>query len=197
MKKVDLKFCLWSLLIVVGVGIALYPTICRLWQRRSQQELIHMFLQGNLPSEEMLSGKEMLGVLWIPKVNCQLPIFRGTEETVLNEGAGLMEGSSELGKGSGIHSALCAHSGMPGIYAFDRIDALEKGDHIYIVSHGSILVYTVTKQLTVLPEEVHLLLQPSQFANEITLLTCTPYGINTHRLLVQAELSRSFGGSAS
>ena len=92
---------------------------------------------------------------------------------------------------------LCGHSGMPEIYAFDRIDVLEKGDHIYIVSHKQILVYTVTKQLTVLPEEVHLLLQPSQFANEITLLTCTPYGINTHRLLVQAELSRCFGGSAT
>ena len=101
-----------------------------------------------------------------------------------------MEGSSEIDGGEGRHSVLCAHSGLPQMYAFDRIDALEKGDRIYIVNQGSILIYTVTKQLTVLPEEVHLLLQPSQFANEITLLTCTPYGINTHRLLVQAELSR-------
>jgi sortase A len=188
-------------MIFLGSGLALYPMVRRVYQRGRQQELIQSYLQGDMPSEKLLQGKEMLGVLWIPNADCQLPIFRGTEETVLKEGAGLLEGSSEISgevnSKEGVHSVLCAHSGLPEGFAFDRIDALEKGDRIYIVSRKNILVYTVTQQLTVLPEEVHLLLQPSQFANEITLLTCTPYGINTHRLLVQAELSRFFGGSAA
>ena len=200
MKKIEIRFSLWILVFALGVGIALYPMVSRIWQQGRQQELIRTFLKGRMPAEDLLQGREMLGVLWIPKVECQLPIFRGTEEAVLEEGAGLLEGSSEISNetdnATGIHTVLCAHSGLPQVDAFDRIDALEKGDSVYIVSHKYILVYTVTKQLTVLPEEVHLLLQPSQFANEITLLTCTPYGINTHRLLVQAELSRCFSGSA-
>ena len=195
MKRINRKLWLCCLLIVLGIGIALYPVICRNHQQRRQQELIRLFLQGKIPSEELLQGKELLGVLWIPKADCRLPIFRGTEEAVLEVGAGLLEGSSEIGNEDGRHIVLCGHSGLPRVYAFDRIDALEKGDHIYVVSQGIILVYTVIQQLTVLPEEVHLQLQPSQFANKITLLTCTPYGINTHRLLVQAELSRSYGGS--
>ncbi len=197
MKERKLWITLWGLVFSLGVGIGIYPLIQRLWKQNQQQEAIQIYLQGEMPSEKQLQGKEMLGVLWIPKVECRLPIFRGTEEAVLEEGAGLLEGSSEIGTGTDVHTVLCAHSGLPQMYAFDQIDALEKGDFIYIVNHQYILVYTVTTQSTVLPEEVHLLLQPSQFANEITLLTCTPYGINTHRLLVQAELSRSFGGSAS
>ncbi len=197
MKGHKVWITLWGGMIVLGMAIGLYPMVSRVWQENQQQKLIEQYLQGGIPSEKQLQGKEMLGVLWIPKVECRLPIFRGTGATVLEEGAGLLEGSSEIGKEIGVHTVLCAHSGLPQMYAFDRIDALEKGDFIYIVSHQYILVYTVTNQLTVLPEEVHLLLQPSQFANEITLLTCTPYGINTHRLLVQAKLSRSFGGSAS
>ena len=173
MKRINRKLWLCCLLIVLGIGIALYPVVCRNHQQRRQQELIRLFLQGKTPPEELLQGKELLGVL----------------------GAGLLAGSSEIGNEDGRHTVLCGHSGLPRVYAFDRIDALEKGDHIYVVSQGIILVYTVIQQLTVLPEEVHLQLQPSQFANKITLLTCTPYGINTHRLLVQAELSRSYGGS--
>ncbi len=197
MEKRKIWISFWGLIIAVGIGIGMYPVVGRVWQENRQQELIQRYLQGEMPSEKLLQGKEMLGVLWIPKVECMLPIFRGTEEAVLKEGAGLLEGSSEISNVNGVHTVLCAHSGLPQMYAFDRIDALEQGDFIYIVSHRFVLVYTVTTQLTVLPEEVHLLLQPSQFANEITLLTCTPYGINTHRLLVQAKLGRSFGGSAA
>jgi len=196
MKRRKIGIVFWRIIIAVGICIGMYPLISRVWQESRQQRLIEQYLRGEMPSERQLQGKEILGLLWIPKVKCQLPIFRGTAETVLEEGAGLLEGSSEIGKETGVHTVLCAHSGLPRMYAFDQIDALEKGDFIYIVSHQYVLVYTVTKQSTVLPEEVHLLLQPSQFANEITLLTCTPYGINTHRLLVQAKLSRSFGGSA-
>ena len=196
MKRRKIGIVFWRIIIAVGICIGMYPLISRVWQESRQQRLIEQYLRGEMPSERQLQGKEMLGVLWIPKVKCQLPIFRGTAETVLEEGAGLLEGSSEIGKETGVHTVLCAHSGLPRMYAFDQIDALEKGDFIYIVSHQYVLAYTVTKQSTVLPEEVHLLLQPSQFANEITLLTCTPYGINTHRLWVQAKLSRSFGGSA-
>lgn len=197
MSKYKRWISLWGLLFMVGIGIGLYPYLQRFCEKNRQEELIRIYLNGEMPSEKLLQGKEMLGVLWIPKVECKLPVFRGTEEAALEKGAGLLEGSSEISGEANVHTVLCAHSGLPQMYAFDRIDALEQGDFIYLVSHQYFLVYTVTKQSTVLPEEVHLLVQPSQFANEITLLTCTPYGINTHRLLVQAELSRCFGGSAT
>lgn len=197
MKLYRKRIFLWIIVIVVGVGIGTYPMLRRAWEKERQQKLIQIYLQGEMPSEDLLNEKEMLGVLWIPKVKCCLPVFRGTKEKVLEKGAGLLEGSSEISSEKNVHTVLCAHSGLPQMYAFDRIDTLEKGDYIYLVNHQHVLVYTVTRQSTVLPEEVHLLLQPSQFANEITLLTCTPYGINTHRLLVQAKLSRCYGGSAT
>ena len=188
---------MWSLLIAVGVGIGLYPAVQRLRCRLRQEDLIERFLQRDPSLEAELEGQEVLGVLWIPKVECKLLILAGTDEKALELGAGLLEGSSPLTDGAAVHTVLCAHSGLPQLYAFDRIDELAAGDPVYVVSHDLILMYRVTDQSTVLPEEVHLLLQPSQFANEITLLTCTPYGINTHRLLVRAELSRSLGGSAA
>lgn len=191
MKRRRVCIAFWAFVVAVGISIVIYPSIRRFWQESEQQKLIRIYLQGQLPSEKLLQNKNMLGVLWIPKVECLLPVFEGTEETVLEAGAGLLEGSSGISDEGCVHTVLCAHSGLPQMYAFDRIDLLEEGDAIYVLNHECILVYNVTSQSTVMPEEVHLLLQPSQFANQITLLTCTPYGVNTHRLLVQAGLSRS------
>ncbi len=197
MKSYKLWLCLWALVILLGIGIGVNPFVQRQINEVQLRSVIKAYLQGEKLTEEMLQGETMLGVLWVPKIDCLLPIWEGSSEAVLQQGTGRMEGSSEITDALGTHTVLCAHSGLPQLYAFDQIDLLEKGDAFYVIRHGLVLIYTVTNQSTVLPEEVHLLLQPSQFANQITLLTCTPYGVNTHRLLVQAELSRSFGGSAA
>lgn len=197
MEKCKVCRMIWMVLIIMGIGVGAYPSMRRTEQQKKQEDLIGIYLQGEMPAQEVLEGHTMLGILWIPKVECKLPILEGTDDIVLQMGAGLLEGTDKPGREESSYAVLCAHSGLPEMYAFDRIDELDPGDTIYVITHQWILVYTMTKQSKVLPEEVHLLLQPSQFANEITLLTCTPYGINTHRLLVQAELSRSFAAQRS
>ena len=139
MKRRKIGIVFWRIIIAVGICIGMYPLISRVWQESRQQRLIEQYLRGEMPSERQLQGKEMLGVLWIPKVKCQLPIFRGTAETVLEEGAGLLEGSSEIGKETCVHTVLCAHSGLPRMYAFaeDAIKARVQGS----ISRGKVDVF--------------------------------------------------------
>lgn len=126
----------------------------------------------------------IIGYISIPKINIRLPIYHGIKEDVLNKGVGHLEGSSLPIGGIGTHAVLAAHRGLPSSRLFTDLDKLEIGDifNIYVFDYK--LVYQVDKVTVVEPNDLHEL--ELDYENDfVTLLTCTPYGINTHRLLVR------------
>lgn len=133
-----------------------------------------------------LNGDGMMGYLIIPKMNVELPIYHTVEERVLQSGAGHMESSSLPVGGESTHAALSGHRGLPSAKLFTDLDQMEVGDQFYIKVLGETLAYEVHEVETVLPTETEsLAIQPGE--DLVTLITCTPYGINSHRLLVHAH----------
>lgn len=124
--------------------------------------------------------------LEIPVLKEQLPIYHGTDADSLQAGVGHLEGTSIPVGGDTCHAALAGHSGMPGSRMFDDIDRLVPGDVFIIHIKGETLAYQVYGSEVVLPEEAETL-QLEEGRDLCTLITCTPYGINDHRLLVHAE----------
>lgn len=130
------------------------------------------------------TGTGIMGYLEIPKIDVSLPIYHGTEETVLQKGVGHLIGSSLPIGGKGFHSVLTGHSGVAGKRLFSDLEQLTPGDHFYIHILGETLAYEVTELNTVLPHETELLIAiPGE--DLCTLVTCTPYGVNSHRLLAK------------
>ena len=138
--------------------------------------------------EELLTfdGEGIMGYVEIPAINVKMMIYHGTDDDTLAIGAGHLEGTSLPVGGSSTHAVITAHSGMKTMRAFDDIRELKKGDRILISVLGKKLIYEVENQETVLPHEMESLkIVPGK--DLLTLITCTPYGINDHRLLVHAE----------
>ena len=133
-----------------------------------------------------LSGDGVMGTLVIPKIDLQMPIYHYTNEEELQEGVGHMESTSLPVGGPSTHAVLAGHNGLPSVKIFDRLDELELGDYFVIEVLGEEHAYRVTDKETVLPEETGSLVV-QQGCDLVTLVTCTPYGVNTHRLLVHAE----------
>lgn len=133
-----------------------------------------------------LNGDGMMGYIIIPKMNVELPIYHTVEERVLQVGVGHMESSSLPVGGPSTHTALSGHRGLPSAKLFTDLDQMEVGDQFYIKVLGETLAYEVHEVETVLPTETEsLAIQQGQ--DLVTLITCTPYGINSHRLLVHAH----------
>lgn len=130
-----------------------------------------------------VSGTGIMGYINIPSVKIHLPIYHDTSESVLQIAVGHLAGTSLPVGGSSTHSVLTGHTGLPSARLFTDIDQLEKGDTFEIVVLDHTLTYEVDDIHTVLPSEVSSL-QIEQGKDLVTLVTCTPYGINTHRLLV-------------
>ncbi len=130
-----------------------------------------------------VDGGGMMGYLEIPKIQVHLPIYHGTEDAVLAKGVGHLEGSSLPVGGDGTHAVLTGHRGLPAAALFTDLDQLDKGDTFTISVLEEKLTYSVTGIQTVLPEETENL-RIADGKDQVTLVTCTPYGINTHRLLV-------------
>lgn len=125
----------------------------------------------------------VMAVLSIPSIESKLPIYHGTEPDTLEAGIGHLYGSALPIGGEGNHSALTAHTGLTNATLFDRLDDVEMGDAFYLDVLGGTLKYEVHDIQVVLPHEVDSL-QPVAGEDLVTLITCTPYGINSHRLLV-------------
>lgn len=122
----------------------------------------------------------------IPKIDVMLPIYHGTSEDILKKGAGHIESTSLPIGGVNRHSVISAHRGLPSALLFTRLDELEEGDMFYIHILDEIHSYEVDQIQVILPEELSALkTEPDK--DLITLLTCTPYGVNTHRLLVRGH----------
>ena len=133
-----------------------------------------------------ISGTGIMGYITIPKISVELPIYHGTDEGVLQVAAGHLEGSSLPVGGAGTHAVISAHRGLPSAKLFTNLDELEVGDRFTITVLNRVLTYEVDQIYIVLPTEIDQLL-PTEGMDYVTLMTCTPYGINTHRLLVRGK----------
>ena len=133
-----------------------------------------------------VSGTGIMGYIDIPEIKCTLPIYHGTSEAVLQVGVGHIEGSSLPVGGEGTHCVLSGHSGLPSAVLFTHLEDLDIGDLFTLQIMDETLTYEVDRFNRVLPHEMELL-TIEEGKDSCTLVTCTPYGINTHRLLVHAH----------
>ena len=133
---------------------------------------------------DLIDVGESLGYITIPKIDVNLPIYEGTSDDVLLKGVGHLEGSSYPLGGESTHSVLTGHRGLAEAVLFTDLDKLQEGDKFYLHIMDEVLAYQVDQVKVVLPEETDDL-TIVQGQDYCTLVTCTPYAINTHRMLVR------------
>ena len=150
--------------------------------------LLHYTTEDGTAYEDILdsAGTGMMGYVEIPSMDVMLPIYHGTGEDSLSRGAGHMPSSSFPIGGEGTHAVISAHSAMPTARMFTDLDRLKEGDRFSIHVLDEVLHYEVDRIVTVLPSEIEYLeIKPEE--DYVTLLTCVPYWVNTHRLLVRGH----------
>lgn len=164
-----------------------------LLQARSYNELL-VGESPELPADQVAPYEEqlifdrdpMMSWVEIPSINVSMSIYHGTGEESLMAGVGHLEGTSLPVGGASSHCVLTAHSGMRNLSMFDDIHALEEGDLVLLHTMNQTLAYRVVGSEVVWPDEVEsLAIEPG--ADKLTLVTCTPYGVNDHRLLVHCD----------
>lgn len=144
--------------------------------------------QDNTEYESLLNvdGNGVMGYVEIPKIKVLLPLYHGTSESVLQVGIGHLEQTSLPVGGESTHAVISGHRGLPSARLFTDLDQMENGDVFYIKVMNRTLAYQVDQILTVLPTETQAL-AITEGADQVTMVTCTPYAINTHRLLVRGS----------
>lgn len=140
-----------------------------------------------------INNTGIMGYITIDKIQVELPIYHGTSDTILNVAVGHLENTSLPVGGAGTHSVLSAHRGLPSAKLFTSLDKLEAGDTFTITILNRVLTYEVDRIYIVEPREIGAL-KVVPGADYCTLVTCTPYGINTHRLLVRGTRIETTGG---
>lgn len=206
------RIFLW-ILMLLGLSILCYPKISHLVNSRNAEAAIGRFMQSMEETDaslqrrlaenynaslletgtgageyrEILNISEgIMGYLKIPKIQVSLPIYHGSDEEVLQKGVGhLPESAFPIG-GAGNHAVLTGHTGLPSARLFTDLSQLEEGDKFTVSILGETLHYQVTQIRVVLPDEAEAL-APVPGEDLCTLVTCTPYGINSHRLLVRGS----------
>ena len=146
-------------------------------------------IKADLPPYEdllNLANNGIMGYIEIPTINIDLPIYHGTTGAAMEKGAGHMEGTSLSVGGIGTHAVISAHSGMASAKLFTDLDKLKLGDMFFITVCNQKLAYEVDNIAVVEPTDIDLIRIDTQ-QDYVTLLTCTPYGVNTHRLLVRGH----------
>lgn len=134
-----------------------------------------------------LDSETVISYIDIPKINVYLPIFKGTDDATLDRGIGVMENTSLPIGGMGSHCVLSGHSGLTLRTMFNDLEQMKTGDCFYLHTYGCTLSYKIYAIRTVLPEEVLDHIGKDDGRDLCTLLTCTPQGVNSHRLLVMGE----------
>lgn len=214
MKKIILIIC-YTMLFLFFLIIMDYPFISRIVNERNQanvaieqqekedkmqiQQIKRLFQEAKIYNEQIATGvvennnalsakwtDEIIATIEIPKIDEILPIYHGTTEEILQKGAGVIKGTSLPIGGENTHSCISAHRGLVRKELFTRLDEMEVGDVFYIHVLGEKLAYRVNAIEEVLPTKTDSL-KISKGEDLITLITCTPYGINTHRLYVHAQ----------
>lgn len=133
-----------------------------------------------------VSGNGIIGYIEIPSIKCSLPIYHGTDEAILQIAVGHIEGTSLPVGGSGTHCVLSGHRGLPSARLFTDLDKMVEGDTFMMRVLDETLTYEVDQIRIVLPDEMDDL-EIEEGKDYCTLVTCTPYGINSHRLLVRGH----------
>ena len=215
-----------SVILIVALGIAMYPTVSQ-WVNNLLSESAIMQYNDTVDtlsvenkaaqfaeaeeynrglnevvsdsfSSEAFAGDEryngilnitedgQIGTINIPSIDCRLPIYHGSSEDMLSKGAVHLAGTAFPIGGSSARSVISAHTAFPGKIFFDRLSEVEIGETFSVTVLGDTFYYKVTEINIVLPDEVEYL-QPVKDKDLITLVTCTPYALNTHRLLVTGE----------
>ena len=135
------------------------------------------------------AGDGIMGIIEIPRIGVRLPIYHGTEDEGLTRGTGHMEGTSLPVGGEATHCGIAGHRGLPSARLFSDLDQMVRGDVIYLSVLGELLVYQVDQISVVLPHELDYM-SIIEGGDYLTLVTCTPYGVNSHRLLVRGKRAR-------
>lgn len=131
-----------------------------------------------------VSGTGIMGYVEIPSIGVKLPIYHGTEDSILQVAAGHIEGSSLPVGGENTHVAISGHCGLPSAKLFTKLDTLKVGDEFNLSVLGETLNYKVDDIVIVLPDDFSPL-SIEGGKDQVTLITCTPYGVNSHRLMVR------------
>ena len=148
-----------------------------------------LYFPDRFPSDEStldVTGTGIMGYITIEKIGVELPIYHGTSDAVLQVAAGHLEGTSLPVGGASTHAVISAHRGLPSAKLFTNLDQLEVGDTFTITVLDRTLTYEVDNIFIILPTETDSL-KVVDGKDYVTLMTCTPYGINTHRLLVRGR----------
>ena len=155
----------------------------RLWHKSSRYYLTDEE-QEEYRSMLNISGNGIMGYIQIPSINVSLPIYHGTDESILQVAVGHIEASSLPVGGESTHCVMSGHRGLPSARLFTDLDQLVEGDIFMLQVLNETLTYQVDQIRIVLPEEIEEL-DMIRGKDYCTLVTCTPYGINTHRMLVR------------
>ena len=197
------------LVLLAGVSLLLYPTVSDYWNARHASKAVADYTQNVqaldqdaydelLAAAEALSGADgvlctvfnggtgIMGYIEIPSINVSLPIYHGTSDSVLQIAVGHLDWTSLPVGGESTHCVLSGHRGLPSAKLFTNLDQIVEGDTFIIRVLDEVLTYEVDRILIVEPEDVTAL-QIESGKDLCTLVTCTPYGINSHRLLVRGH----------
>lgn len=207
---------IFLLIVLVGLGLLNYPYLSSLYSQReyraqfeayqqemestqqdSQRQQTQQYnqqlsteqsaLEDAFSSQQPSGGEEgLLGYVEIEKIDVYLPIYEGTTEQILRKGIGHLSGSSLPVGGESTHAVLAGHSGLASQLMFTELEQLEIGDRFSLYVMGEELCYQVDQILTVEPWQTDAL-QIEEGKDMVTLITCVPYGVNSHRLLVRGQ----------
>lgn len=207
---------IFLLIVLVGLGLLNYPYLSSLYSQReyraqfeayqqemestqqdSQRQQAQQYnqqlsteqsaLEDAFSSQQPSGGEEgLLGYVEIEKIDVYLPIYEGTTEQILRKGIGHLSGSSLPVDGESTHAVLAGHSGLASQLMFTELEQLEIGDRFSLYVMGEELCYQVDQILTVEPWQTDAL-QIEEGKDMVTLITCVPYGVNSHRLLVRGQ----------
>lgn len=220
--------------LMVGMGLLLYPLLSDYWNTYHQSKAISLYSEtvADMDAEEYdkilsearkyneeiakngirwsftekekeeyeqilkVDDTSAMGYIEIPKINCKLTIYHGTSDFALHTGVGHMEGTSLPIGGKGSHCVLSGHRGLPSAKLFTNLDQLVEGDTFTLTILNETLTYEVDKIRVVEPTDLSEI-QIVDGEDYCTLVTCTPYGVNTHRLLVRGHRIENPDGDAN
>lgn len=165
-----ISFILFS----IGVILCIFPSVSNCFVKKKQVEV-------------MESEREALvGILEIPKIDVRLPIYPDVEEEMLQNGVGHLRNSNLPGEGKNTHSLIAGHRGLPSASLLTHLDEVKEGECFFIIAEEEKYQYRVVEIQVIRPEETECL-KVRNGKELVSVITCTPYGINTHRLVVTGE----------